>query len=629
MPPAMSGQIFRPPQLKMPSAVETGVEWLHAGALAPRTNKGSKYRRGAGVDGSGGGASPTKSPNKWGLHMGSPFGGRFSSHGSGGSGGESLLSSARGRQRERRTPTGRVRRRSASRRSEELAAPATTPHTSARGHSAKTPGTAGAERHSSGSARRADSFNALNMSSGSNSDGFDSGRRILGVKTPAPKEGSKSVPGSFHKKAPDSSVVALPFTPLPAQPPGEAAIRSWIEVAGLEHVGGLLDGFLEIVEDLSQLKTLSDPQIMTVIGGLRPKLRGLTVRKILAAVQTLRAEASAFQGRGETACDLNERPLAAPLDLELEAVVTSDASSVAAMPPPARPQLGGGGARHEARTRGDHRRGIAPSHVHPQRFRPRTEQADLDAAALTAEEDDGYGSAAEAEELTDLADLFGSGAVASKREENTHAAAKAAAKAAVAAAAAAKEAAANATEKMTLAAQASPPGATGLYHSRGPPLLIPPFASLVTQTASKRLAGREDKEQLTPRTKQTEDNLLVLDLQASALTHTSAVTTRLAATRLAVATNMPASLPLPRSSPCRLTRARLVPSRFGCAERARGCDAPKGSDGGARAKPRRDHGRAALVARRDASLGARREEGARQEGPFQAWQEQQARRRGG
>ena len=47
------------------------------------------------------------------------------------------------------------------------------------------------------------------MSSGSNSDGFDSGRRILGVKTPAPKEGTRLSSRGKRGKASPLKQVAM------------------------------------------------------------------------------------------------------------------------------------------------------------------------------------------------------------------------------------------------------------------------------------------------------------------------------------------------------------------------------------------------------------------------------------
>lgn len=213
--------LLRPPPIKMPAAVETDVEWLHAGALAPRTTKGARRRGGLGVTS----ASPAKSPpNKWGPFSPlSRLSGRGSAehrqpHDSGHAPG-----SARGRPRERRTPTGRVRRRSSSRRLEEIAAPTTTPHSSHRSGpaSAKTPRPSTSDREHSRSARFSGSDAAT-----ANSDSFDLGRAILGVKTPAPKQPSGSARyGSAHKKAPDSSAAVAPVTPLPSAPPGELAIK--------------------------------------------------------------------------------------------------------------------------------------------------------------------------------------------------------------------------------------------------------------------------------------------------------------------------------------------------------------------------------------------------------------------
>ena len=59
-------------------------------------------------------------------------------------------------------------------------------------------------------------------------------------------------------------------------------------------------------------------------------------------------------------------PLAAPLEMERDSTVTSDAASCAAMPPPPRPRCDVGVARN---TRGAR---AAPSHIPPPRFRPRT-----------------------------------------------------------------------------------------------------------------------------------------------------------------------------------------------------------------------------------------------------------------
>jgi hypothetical protein len=302
----------------MPSTVEDGVEWLHAGALAPRTTKGEKRRGLAAALGKGmsPSKSPSKSPVKWAGSM-SPMvwhnagessressrkSDRKSDRMSDRQSAEEVPLSGRGRaaRRERRTPTGRVRNRSrtaATRRQEAIAAPTTTPYTTDRSgaSSAKTP------------CPPNDSLFSARRSEAAASDGFDSGRRILGVKTPAPKKADKQ-PSSFHSKAPGSAAgPTAPFTPLPAPPPGEVAILSWIRIAGLENVPGLADALFETVEDLNQLRSLTDKQILTIVGGIVPKLRVMAVRKVLAAVQTLRDEASAFKSHGRSECALSER----------------------------------------------------------------------------------------------------------------------------------------------------------------------------------------------------------------------------------------------------------------------------------------------------------------------------------
>ena len=90
-----------------------------------------------------------------------------------------------------------------------------------------------------------------------------------------------------------------PVTPAPSRPSGEVAIESWLAVAGLSSVDGLFDALLEQADDLAQLGRLSDAAVLSAVGGLRPIPRGLTVRKILAAIRSLRAEANAFAPRGE------------------------------------------------------------------------------------------------------------------------------------------------------------------------------------------------------------------------------------------------------------------------------------------------------------------------------------------
>ena len=81
----------------------------------------------------------------------------------------------------------------------------------------------------------------------------------------------------------------------------------------LENVPGLPDALFETVEDLNQLRSLTDKQILTIVGGIIPKLRVMAVRKVLAAVQTLRDEASAFESHGRSECALSERCARDPL----------------------------------------------------------------------------------------------------------------------------------------------------------------------------------------------------------------------------------------------------------------------------------------------------------------------------
>ena len=197
-------------------------------------------------------------------------------------------------------------------------------------------------------------------------------------KTPAPKEASG-----------ERAMV----TPAPQRPAGEVAIGRWIEMAGLQHVLGLQDALLGEVDDLSQLQALTDVQLTLILAPLR--LRGLTLKKILAAVSTLRGEAAAFVPRSmvsEAAIDhrmpAHQRRAGAHAMGDHRGssfAISATAAAGTAMPPPVRPRLS------EFRP--------APN---PLRFRPRTMSELAHVSSLPVEAENAAQARREAKELGDV-----------------------------------------------------------------------------------------------------------------------------------------------------------------------------------------------------------------------------------
>lgn len=297
--------------------------------------------------------------------------------------------------------------------------------------------------------------------------------------------------------------IALPFTPAPTRPPGEAAIERWLEEAGLGANEGLLDALLDVADDMTKLRGLTDAQLTSVIRPL--KMKSLRQRKTQAAFATLRMEAKAFEPDArelEWRDGVLERPLDAPLDLGTS--VTAEAAN--AMPPPMRPRIGN--LRQ-------------PANAHKMAHKPRTKVGD-------APNDDaragGFGAAAkgrrasepsaltrsmsaateigrEGKELGELADLLGGGKQPSIRPEN--------AKAAASAASLAMEAVAEAMEASAAAALAA---------------TVSTDRSSVVSSARRRVSFSLHKPTIlttvvTPRTalahQKSIEELVALDLQAA------------------------------------------------------------------------------------------------------------------
>ena len=224
----------------------------------------------------------------------------------------------------------------------------------------------------------------------------------------------------------ESAVVAPPtpapppVTPAPPRPAGEIAVEQWLDDSGLLSFDGLLPALLHVASDLSKLSELSDEEL---IEGLKTlQLRSLKMRKITAAMISLRAERDAFKrtiSSGSPGGSPNDVALRAPLDIDDGPSPTAAAAHE--QPPPPHPRFAernrAGFGRFVPRTVGGQIHVVPPS--------PESAATHL-----------GLTGPSEARELGELATLLGGGRPsrrASKWESNIHAG--------VLASAAAKEAA--------------------------------------------------------------------------------------------------------------------------------------------------------------------------------------------
>ena len=365
----------------MPKLVEAGIDWICHAPNAPRTGKGSRTRK-------NGEAAHLFSPAP--RLQRTPF---------------SRKTKIKISPVFRRTPTGRRRYRKDS----------LEPATSADAVADAVP------------LAMRNSFDAALEAAASSS-----------AKTPAPKP--RQEPLSDARST--SAKTPAPFTPAPPQPAGEAGLKTWLKEAGLERVYGLLDCLLfwreGALDSLDKLRDAPNEEVLEAIAPL--KLKGIKLRKMLAALETLRGEASAFAPNRvpdfEWRDGQMERPLEAPLDLDTSVTRLT----MADMPPPPRPRIG------------DLR---MPANPEPPRFKPRTmaELSEVPAEPEEAAVTLGLTGPSEAKELAEIAELFGTGSQPSARPANTRAAATAA-KAAMNAAAKAMEAAAIASEQVVVEAQA-------------------------------------------------------------------------------------------------------------------------------------------------------------------------------
>ena len=225
-------------------------------------------------------------------------------------------------------------------------------------------------------------------------------------------------------------------------------MKNWLEELGLERVDGLLEALLSVADGLPKLGELSESQLNAATAELY--LRGVKARKLHAAVAALKSEhESAFLPKRNTELAWRDGALERPLEAPLDIASSVTHLTMADMPPPPRPRIG------------DLR---MPANANPPRFMPRT-MAEISAVPSEPEEAAislGLTGPSEAREISELAELFGAGALSSgsgrngsARSRPTHGlAARAAASAASAAAAAAMEAAAKASEKVVAAAAA-------------------------------------------------------------------------------------------------------------------------------------------------------------------------------
>lgn len=181
------------------------------------------------------------------------------------------------------------------------------------------------------------------------------GRRCLaqesGPFAAAPRLGGPVVPGPFAPaprltrspgvshtpdrrahggiRAHSCSVTNAPsITPLPRRLLGKNRIADWLIEVGLEGVDGLLDALLLVADDLKTLSQLSEEEATQATSYLG--LRGIKLKKLLACLNILRAEALAFTSQAGPSEGALERPLG-----HLSSSVTRNE----VMPPPPFPRV--------------------------------------------------------------------------------------------------------------------------------------------------------------------------------------------------------------------------------------------------------------------------------------------------
>ena len=177
----------------------------------------------------------------------------------------------------------------------------------------------------------------------------------------------------------DATALSLPHAP-------SIAVASWLEVCGLSSVSGLFDCLLAAAPSgLDALGAMSDEAIAEAIAPLRLRPTSVTYKKLQSALAQLRGGARVGHD-------------------------TSEASTLAAMPPPPRPRLGGMLGDNPLRLAALGMGGAMPNRRHSAPLPPAPTLAD---------------STAEAAELSDLASLFGAGERSSMRPDNEVAVGKA------------------------------------------------------------------------------------------------------------------------------------------------------------------------------------------------------------
>jgi hypothetical protein len=251
-----------------------------------------------------------------------------------------------------------------------------------------------------------------------------------------------------------------PVTPAPPRPAGEVAIAQWVEESGLGDIDGLTATLLGAVNDLTKLSDLSDAEQLVLLKPL--KLKSLKLRKVQAALISLRSEREVFSRKLASGGSPDQKFLRAPVD---SMTGRSAGRGYHA-------QVGAGDAAVSADA------SVAPiartGERKPPRFKPRTRSAAVDALPATPEgaaRSLGLTGPSEARELGELATLLGCGRPsqrASKWEANINAGvlASAAAKEAAVASKAASQAAAEKENKKVEQVARAALGEVETPHSR-------------------------------------------------------------------------------------------------------------------------------------------------------------------
>ena len=229
-----------------------------------------------------------------------------------------------------------------------------------------------------------------------------------------------------------SLVTSAVFVTLPLCPCDlRRAILGWLEANQLGRVPGLLEALMDSgATNLDALKELSDEAFAEAIKPLKLKPKGLKYKKLVGALRVLRGEELAFVPKNLPDLEWRDGALERPLLVPLDHHSSVTHIGMTAMPPPPRPRIGDlrGPAKAFAMRDGERRKSAGPATGPGDKHLPGGSGFSGSPSVAAVLFDEGKAEGEEADELDELALLFGDPAAnrLSARPDHAAAASKAA-----------------------------------------------------------------------------------------------------------------------------------------------------------------------------------------------------------